>query len=238
MKKDINKILKFFNGLEFNEGQHLYTVNGKNINSSVSKIIKNFVKPFDTDGISKGVARKRGLSQKEVLAEWKEISDKACDKGTRVHIFGELYPFDRTLKPSDKYEEAVVKFWNDLPSHIVPVIMELRMYHKDYLFAGTGDILLYNKISGQYIIGDYKTNKDLFKNFKGQKMLSLFDDLLDMPLNHYQLQLSFYQILFEQIGLKVESRKIIWLKPDGTYDMYDTEDYTGTLKEYLKHNKV
>lgn len=236
MEKD--KIEKFFNKLEFDEGKHLYTVHGNKINSSVSKIIKNFVKPFDTEGISKGVARKRGITQKEVLAEWKDISDKACSKGTRVHVFGELYPFDRTLKPSDKYEEAVVKFWNDLPDHIVPVIMELRMYHKDYLFAGTGDILLYNKLTGHYIIGDYKTNKDLFKNFRGQKMLSLFDDLLDMPLNHYQLQLSFYQILFEQIGLKVEGRKIIWLKPEGEYEMYDTQDYTGILKEYLKHNKV
>ena len=238
MKKDINKILKFFGKLEFDEGKHLYTVNNNKINSSVSKIIKNFVKPFDSIGISMGVARKEGVSQKTILTRWKKMGKEACDKGTRIHVFGELYPFDRTLKPSDKYEEAVVKFWDDLPSHIVPVVMELRMYHKDYLFAGTGDILLYNTISGQYIIGDYKTNKDLFKNFKGQKMLGLFDDLLDMPLNHYQLQLSFYQILFEQIGLKVESRKIVWLKPDGTYDMYDTEDYTVELKEYLKHNKV
>lgn len=236
MNKD--KIIKFFDKLEFDEGKHLYTVNGVKINSSVSKIIKNFVKPFDTEGVSRGVAKKRGVSQKEILKEWKEISDEACNKGTRIHAFGELYPFDRTLKPNDKYEEAIVKFWNDLPEHIVPVVMELRMYHKDYLFAGTGDILLYNKLTGHYIIGDYKTNKDLFKNFKGQKMLSLFDDLLDMPLNHYQLQLSFYQILFEQIGLKVESRKIIWLKPDGEYQMYDTADYTSILKEYLKHNKV
>ena len=238
MKKEIERILKFFNKLEFDEGKHLYTVNGNKINSSVSKIIKNFVKPFDTDNISKGVARKRGVSQETILKEWNTISKEACDKGTRVHLFGELYPFDRTLKPSDKYEEAIVKFWGSLPKHIVPVVMELRMYHKDYLFAGTGDILLYNKITGHYIIGDYKTNKDLFKNFKGQKMLTLFDDLLDMPLNHYQLQLSFYQILFEQIGLKVESRKIIWLKPDGNFEMYDTENYTGILKDYLKHNKV
>lgn len=235
---DKDKILGFFNKLEFDEGKHLYTVNGDKINSSVSKIIKNFVKPFDSKNISLGVARKRGISQEEVLKEWEQAGKEACDKGTRVHLFGELYPFDRSLKPSDKYEEAIVKFWNDLPDHIVPVVMELRMYHKDYLFAGTGDILLYNKITGHYIIGDYKTNKDLFKNFKGQKMLSLFDDLLDMPLNHYQLQLSFYQILFEQIGLKVEGRKIIWLKPEGEYEMYDTEDYTGILKEYLKHNKV
>jgi hypothetical protein len=236
MEKD--KILNFFSKLEFDEGKHLYTVNGSNINSSVSKVIKNFVKPFDTHNVSLGVAKKRKVTQEQVITEWKSISNEACDKGTRVHLFGELYPFNKTLKPSDNYERAIVKFWNDLPEHIVPVIMELRMYHKDYLFAGTGDILLYNTQTGHYIIGDYKTNKDLFKNFQGQKMLSLFDDLLDMPLNHYQLQLSFYQILFEQIGLKVESRKIIWLKPDANYEMYDTEDYTGILKSYLKHNKV
>lgn len=236
MEKD--KILSFFNKLEFDEGQHLYTVNGNKINSSVSKIIKNFVKPFDTEGISLGVAIKTGRKQEEIIAEWEAAGKEACDKGTRVHLFGELYPFDRTLKPSDKFEEAIKKFWDDMPSHIVPVIMELRMYHKQYLFAGTGDILLYNTLTGQYIIGDYKTNKDLFKNFKGQKMLSLFDDLLDMPLNHYQLQLSFYQILFEQIGLKVESRKIIWVKPTGEYEMYDTTDYTEILKDYLKYNKM
>jgi len=238
MEKDKKRILKFFEKLEFDEGKHLYSVNGDKINSSVSKIIKNFVKPFDAQRISKGVAEKEGVSQEVILKRWKQAGKEACDKGTRVHLFGELYPFDRSLKPSDGFEEAVIQFWNDLPEHIVPVIMELRMYHKDYLFAGTGDILLYNKLTGRYIIGDYKTNKDLFKNHKGKKMLGLFDDLLDMPLNHYQLQLSFYQILFEQIGLQVESRKIIWLKPNGTYDMYDTENYTGILKDYLKHNKV
>lgn len=236
MNKD--KILNFFKELEFDEGRHLYTVNGGKINSSVSKIIKNFVKPFDTKGISTAVAKQRGISPEEVLREWKFISDTACNQGTRVHLFGEMYPFNRDLKPGDKFEEAIVKFWNDLPPHIVPVTMELRMYHKDYLFAGTGDILLYNILTGHYIIGDYKTNKDLFKNFKGQKMLGEFSDLLDMPLNHYQLQLSFYQILFEQIGLKVESRKIIWLLPNGEYEMYDTKDYTPELKQYLKNNKV
>ena len=69
-------------------------------------------------------------------------------------------------------------------------------------------------------------------------MLGPFKDLLDMPLNHYQLQLSFYQILFEQLGLRVESRKIIWVKPTGDYEMYDTQDYTSILKDYLKNNKV
>jgi hypothetical protein len=235
---DKDKIKKFFNKLEFDEGKHLYSINGNKINSSVSKLVKNFVKSTDFNQIAAGMDRRDGLPKGTTSDLWKFNSNISLAIGNRAHHFGELYAFHRNLKPPTGYEEAIVKFWNDLPEHIEPVIMELQMYHKDYMFAGTGDILLYNKNSGNYIIGDYKTNKDLFKNFKGQKMLGEFSSLLDMPINHYQLQLSFYQILFEQIGLIVEGRKIVWVKPDGTYDMYDTEDYTKVLKEYLKNNKV
>ncbi len=235
MEKD--KIIKFFNKLEFDEGKHLYSLNGNKINSSVSKIVKNFVKKTDFSEIAKNIDIRDGLPEGTTSKIWDLNSKVSLAIGTAAHYFGELYAFNRNLKPTNGYEKAIVKFWEDLPEHIVPVQMELQMYHKDYMFAGTGDILLFNKQTGHYIIGDYKTNKDLFKNHAGQKMLSLFDDLLDMPINHYQLQLSFYQVLFEQIGLKVESRKIIWIKPDGKYEMYDTEDYTGILKEYLKNNR-
>lgn len=236
MNKD--KILNFFNALEFDEPNHIYSIKGKRINSSVSKIIKNFVKKVNFNDIAISIDKRDNLPLGTTSTLWDLNSKVSLAIGTKTHFFGEMYVFNRKLKPTSKYEEAVVKFWQDLPDHIVPVEMELKMYHKDYLFAGTGDILLYNKNTGQYIIGDYKTNKDLFKNHKEQKMLGIFSNLLDMPLNHYQLQLSFYQILFEQIGLNVEGRKIIWLKPNGNYEMYDTDDYTDILKEYLKNNKV
>ena len=113
--------------------------------------------------------------------------------------------------------------------------MELRMYHKVFKFSGTADILLYDTINKCFIIADYKTNKDLFKNFAGQKMTKIFSHFLDTPFNHYQLQLSYYQILFEQIGYKVSRRIIIWLKEDGTYEMYDTEDLTSILIKELKN---
>ena len=238
MNNSKREILDFFKDLEFDEGKHLYSVSGNKINSSVSKIIKNFVEPFDTYGVSLKVARYRGVPQKQILEEWESIKNEACAKGTRVHLFGELYPFNRELEPKDGYEVAIVKFWKDLPKHVIPVIMELQMYHKEFMYAGTADILLYNTVTDTFIIGDYKTNKDLFKNYKGKKMLSPFGNLLDCPYSKYQLQLSFYQILFEQIGLKVSSRKVIWLRPSGEYKMYDTEDYTEVLKEYLKNNKV
>ncbi len=42
-----------------------------------------------------------------------------------------------------------------------------------------------------------------------------------------------YQLLFEQIGFEVESRRIVWLKPDGTFEIFKTNDYTEVLKKEL-----
>lgn len=229
MQTIINNINMFFKGIHLNEEDHVYKLHGKKILPSVSSKIEKYYKKFDEENISKGVAKKRGISQQEVLAEWEETRNEACDRGTRVHNFAEDYVYNRTLTPSCSQEKAVVKFWNDLPEHIVPLILELQMYHKQFLFAGTADVPLYNKLTDTVIIGDYKTNKDLFKNFKEKKLLSPFEHLLDNPFNKYQIQLSYYQLLFEQVGMKVSSRKIIWLKKDGEYEIFDAADYTKEL---------
>lgn len=228
------QILDVFKGLTFNEDAHKYFVDGKPLNTSVSGVIKNFYEPFNSKEKSQDVAQKEGVSQQEILQRWKSNSDEACELGTKVHLFGEVYPFNRHLKPKDGFEQAIVKFWNDLPPHIIPVMMECRMFHLKHLFGGTSDILLYNTKTDNYIIADYKTNKDLFKNFRMKKMLGIFRKFLDNPFNHYQIQLSLYQILLEQVkGIKVESRKIIWLKETGDYIMYDANDFSKELTEQL-----
>lgn len=232
MQIEIPNIQNHFKALQFNEEFHQYNVDDVSF-TSVSKKIEKYVDKVDFDKIAGRIATIRGISKQNVLDEWEEIKEEACTRGTRVHLFGERYVWDRNEKPSCKQEEAIVKFWNDLPPHIVPALIELRMYHPALTFAGTSDILLFNQKTGKFIIADYKTNKDLFKNFKEKKLLYPFHNLLDCPLNKYQIQLSFYQILFELTGYKVESRKVIWLLKDGTYIMYDTEDFTQTLLSNL-----
>lgn len=224
------KILEFFRGLTFDEPEHKYFVQGKLVKKSVSALIKNFYIPFNSYEKSKGTAYKTGRTQEEVLEDWKSNADRAIEIGKQAHLFGEIYAFNRNLRPQSMYDVAIMKFWNDLPPHIKPVVCELQMYHKKKMYAGTSDILLYNEKTQKFIIGDYKTNKDLYKNFKGQKMLGRFSHLLDNPFNHYQIQLSYYQILFEQSGLEVSNRKIIWVKPDGNYEIFDTEDFTQYLR--------
>ncbi len=233
MEKLKQDILVFFKDLTFDEESHTYKVGSKSINYSVSGLIKKLTIPFDAQAVSAAMSRTTGMSQDEILQSWETKSKLACKKGNEAHLFGELYPFNRHIKPRTKQEQAIVKFWNDIPEHIVPVIMELQMYHKEYMFAGTSDILLYNTKTNNYVLGDYKSNADLFKNYKCKKLLSPFNFLLDNPFNKYQIQLSLYQILLEQLNLKVEKRKIVWLRDDGNYLLYDTQDYTKELINIL-----
>ena len=231
------EIEEYFKDLRFEEIPHTYQVNGVFL-SSVSAKIKRFYREFDAVGISERKAKREGTNAEELRAEWQSIADVACNFGTKVHLFGEDYPYDNTLIPSNNHEVAITKFWKELPPHLVPVMMEARMYHYTYWYSGTADIILWDTIDESFVIADYKTNKDLFKNFANQKMLAPFDHLLDTPHSHYQLQLSYYQLLLEQLGYRVSKRIIVYLKPDGNYEMYNTDDYTSELEKLLKIEKM
>lgn len=229
MENIVQEITTKFNKLSFNEERHEYTVEDTKLEGSVSSKIDKFVEKVDFNAIAHRIAVRDNIPVQDIMKEWDDEKEEACATGNRVHLFGEKYPYDRTMIPSCGQERAVVKFWNDLPSHIVPAFLELRMYHFFHMFAGTSDILLYDTINKVFIIADYKTNKDLFKNFKKKTLKPPFQRLLDSPFNKYQIQLSFYQLLFEQTGYKVASRKIVWLLKTGEYIMYSTEDLTQEL---------
>ena len=74
----------------------------------------------------------------------------------------------------------------------------------------------------------------LYKNFKEQKLLSPFNELLDMPLSVYKLQLSLYENALHKIDLKVVARRILWLKSDGTYEKISLESYQKVIDNELK----
>jgi len=230
----IENIQSHFNDLSFIEDTHTYYLQGKPLKGSVSSLLKDFYEPFpQEDAVAKTMAR-TGRSKEDILQEWKENNDESKDRGHRVHLFGENYAVNKILVPSCPQEKAMKKFWDELPEWIIPVGMEVRMYHKLYSFPGTTDLVLYDTRRQGYIIADYKTNKDLFKNYKQKKMLEPFSHLLDCPYSHYKIQLSLYQIMLEQLGIKVIERKIIYLNFEGEYVMYNTEDLTLILNKYLK----
>lgn len=230
MKEMQNKIKEYFKELQFDAQKHSYEVRGKPL-TSVSKTIHKYVEKVDFDKIAGFIAKKRGITKVEVLAEWNAKKIASCQQGTLVHTFGENY--FKGKEPTNGFEEAIVKFWDNIPDYIEPFLFELQMFSETLGIAGTSDIILFNRKTGKFIIADYKTNEDLFKNYKGKTLLKPFNNLLDSPYNKYQLQLSMYQLLFEQCGFEVESRRIIWLKPNGVYENFKTEDLTQKLLKEL-----
>lgn len=202
------------------------------------------------------------MTPEAILESWKKISDEACEHGTFTHECGESLFYYMTgqndkILPGFKdrltedggfmllypKEEAAGKFYEDIPECIVPILAETKVYDEELGYSGTFDILFYYDatLEGKkpeksgLIVMDWKTNKDLYKNFREQKLLHPFNELLDMPLNLYKLQLSLYQSCLEKRGFKVIARRILWLKPDGSYDKINLEEYVNILRETLKN---
>lgn len=231
-----NEVSAYFKELTFVADSHEYFIEGKKVKYSVSGKIKKFVEEVDFDKIAHYTDLRDKLKPGTTKAKWKAKADLACANGTDAHEFGEHHHTNKKLVADTAKKKAILKYWADLeiqfPGRYILVGQETRMYHKIYLFSGTNDFTLFDTWTNTFVIGDYKTNEDLFKNHKEKLMLAPFDFLLDCPYNHYQLQLSYYQMLLEQLpGMKVSDRQIIYLLPDETYKVYHTFDYTSMLED-------
>lgn len=237
----------------FDEPSHTYKVRGNGL-MPVSTFIKNFVKPFEANKIAPYTAAKEGITTQQVLTNWDTIRIEACANGTRVHDFGERYVIDnynvssdlkfksvlQHLKNDEKLqpkELALIKFWKKKPEYYIPVALELRMFCEELGIAGTADIILLDTRDNTLVIADYKTNKDLFKQYKDQKLLGIFKHMNDCPYSKYKIQLSMYQILLELTGYKVSRRFLVWLKEDGEYEVFDTKNITGEIINYFALRK-
>lgn len=267
------KILNSFKGLTFVEEGHKYYLDGKEM-MCVSNVTHMFQEHFDPIVKSQETYERNfnnpdskyyRMTPEEIQEAWKQNSKNACDVGTERHLWGEsAYAFmtrqydkiapefkdrltsDGGFEAIYPKEEAICKFWEDLPVCFVPIAVENITYNKDLNYSGTFDMLFYYdaELDGKsadksgFVIFDYKTNKDLYKNFKEQKLLYPFNELLDMSVNLYKLQLSLYQLNLEQIGFKVIARRLIWLRPNGEYDKIPLESYTKVLKKYLTEHKI
>ena len=223
------KLLNFFSEIKFEEESHTYTLGNKKL-PSVSKLIEHFVDKPDFDALCGTKAAKLGIPKAELQAQWDETTRVALEQGNKTHNYAENI---ENRNPKAKIEEAVLNFWRTVPPYYNRVVRELRMYHKRYMFSGTCDFILFNERTNTFIIGDYKTNKNLHKNFRDKRLKYPFFHLQDSPINKYQLQLSFYQILLEQFGIPVSERWVIWVDQSGNFQRFITHDYTPELTDYL-----
>jgi len=237
-------ILEKFGDIKFIEEGHQYFI-GNEEYIPVSNIIKEYEPYVDWDQKAEDFARKWGKKKEDVQRDWKLNNLKSTISGTRTHCFGESmmnlmcgYPElicdenksqyikeYNTMVATYPKEEAVKLFYDELENNLHPVGAEFKLstkYMKEVRrICGTCDLLFYDSDKEYFTLGDWKTNKSLYKEYNRQNgimMTGCLSNFIDEPLSHYIVQLSLYQKMFESIGVKIGDRFLIWLKDDGTYE--------------------
>ena len=251
MKNKIIEELQFFKGIDFHEEQHFYTLNDHRFGISATSLIETYAQEFDSDGISQMVANKRGISQKEVLDEWKKENEFSCIKGSCIHLkaqslwMGTNYEIDyntiddtidkdRLKKEYDIMSKQATDFYNDYKDMYDMIQDEFIVWSKEFDIAGSIDGIMYNKNTQQCCILDFKSNKDLqFKSKYRKKMKVPLHKLDDVNGQHYYIQLSIYKYLIEKYtNIKVDELFIVYFNINA--DSYEIIEIPYLYEEVRK----
>lgn len=207
--------------ITFVEKTHQYFNDSGDEYISATTFLHKFEKPFEKDRLSLQTAKKRGISQQEVLNEWAENSRIACEFGTAVHLAMETYIKGGEI--ADSYAGLA----NSLDYHIgheldsaKAVLSEKLLWNDEYRIAGTADLIIEHN-DKEFSVGDFKTNKkyNFFSEY-GDTMLSPVSHLSSCQFNLYALQLSLYAY-FHSIATGKRVRRLFNLYNDREADRWN-----------------
>ena len=216
--EEVKQKLKVFDKYKFFENGHYYTYKDKKVGVSVTKYISQFENEFDSDTLSQKVADKNGISQFEVLNEWKRKGEYSCLKGTAIHEWlqdnyaNREYKFDLSqleeypeyykIEDIEHLKQMAIDFINDYKNRYILIGDEILCGIPDFDIASAIDLLFYDTVNNEVVLADIKTNTDLKgrKNTPSyvKKMLQPLEDIKDITFEHYKIQLSIYRYFLEE----------------------------------------
>lgn len=216
--EEVKQKLKVFDKYKFFENGHYYTYKDKKVGVSVTKYISQFENEFDSDTLSQKVADKNGISQFEVLNEWKRKGEYSCLKGTAIHEWlqdnyaNREYKFDLSqleeypeyykIEDIEHLKQMAIDFINDYKNRYILIGDEILCGIPDFDIASAIDLLFYDTVNNEVVLADIKTNTDL-KGWKStpsyvKKMLQPLENIKDITFEHYKIQLSIYRYFLEE----------------------------------------
>lgn len=237
--------------IEFHPGPHQYLLEGEPL-VSVTTLVNRWFPKFDSEAVAKKKADREGTSYLALLAEWEKRRDEAASFGTKTHLMA-----DRILQESDPdaadelaetdREKAYLAAVKAALLRIAPaydvIESEKIVFSPERRVAGTIDLLLRSKTTGEFVIADWKTNKEIKYQGFGQEMgLGHCAHLPHCNFSHYSLQLAAYGQLLQSEGYlapDVGVRGVLLHlneKPGGqvTCEYIKTKDLSREANEILK----
>ena len=253
---NISVELSIFNNIKYYDEPHTYYIGDKKM-TSATQLISKFKQRFDSNYWSEKKAEERGITQEEILKEWKDKSEYSCEKGTLFHEYAENYlnnkifpyPEERVKRilgnndVKEDYDKLLIlfnKFYEEAYSKLIPIKSEVIVGDEELEICGMVDQLFWNSKSEELQIWDWKTNKAIKRNNKWQQFKEPLSHLDVCEFNTYSLQLSLYRYIIEKnTNLKLGDSYIVWFNEKNTnYEPIKCRDYRNEVIEMLKaHNK-
>lgn len=207
--------------LTFDEATHTYTHQGA-VLESVTTLIEKFFPKFDAEYWAKRKAPSMGLTPEQLMAQWDENANRACELGTKMHAQIERYYLTGSSEGADS--DAFPLFLQMTRKlRLYPYRTEWRIFNADWGLAGTLDFLERTP-DGTFNIYDWKrstklvdkaTNTLIAHNRYGQKASTPVSHLSDTSYSHYALQLSVYRLILETCyGIQVANQRLGVFHPD------------------------
>lgn len=246
-----NKILETFKDYTFVDETHTYYYKGNQVSISTTGLIHQYSQEFDKWEMSANVARKRGISQLEVLEEWRIENLHSTIKGSMIHEFaqslweGKDYIFKYEDVPNEinvkrlkeellAMSNQALNFYNDYKDLYELVGCEIYLGSPDFDECGATDMLLMNKLTEELLVIDFKSNKKIdYESFGHKKMKVPLQKYEDCNYIHYSLQLNAYCYKIEYMtGIKVKDKLLIYF--DCNKDNYEVIEPLEMRKEVIE----
>ena len=250
--KELNKA---FGDFKFFEEDHHYEYKGQQVGMSVTRLIEEYAQEFKQQEIAERVAAKENKSVQDVLSEWEYKNQFACEKGSTCHEFaqsrwsGEVWQ-EKHFDGSKEYEKAVEiiqwqanEFRIDYKDRLEHLADEFIIGSEEYDIASAIDHLFINKLTGELVLVDYKTNSYMSgynKEAYKKKMKVPLQNFNDDALHHYYIQLSIYKYLIEKYtNLKVSEMFIVYFSENiENYEIIDIPYLKGYVEMILERRRT
>lgn len=232
--------------ISFDEGPHVYTIDGDKNYTSVTTWNHSHFQKFDADKIIKKMmlgknwknSQYYGMTKYEIKKKWDKNRDEAASAGTKMHYDIECYYNEEEVNNNSLEYSYFKDFLKDY-GELKPYRTEWMVFDKKLRLAGSIDMIFENP-DGSLRIYDWKRCKQIKKENKWQNAITqCISHLPDTNYWHYALQLNTYKYLLEKnYGKKISEMCLVCMHPENknkSYIRYVVPDLSKEIKDLMEY---
>jgi ATP-dependent exoDNAse (exonuclease V) beta subunit len=206
----------------FDEGPHLYYVDGKKMDISVTGWVHSHFPHFNADKVIDKMMKSKkwsqskyfGKTKKEIKEQWKQSGLQASAAGTKLHL--DIENFYNGLEVHNDSIEYLqfLDFHEKIGSTLTPYRTEWTVFDEELNISGSID-MIFKDVDGTLLIYDWKRSKGIKKtNSFESATTDCINHLPNSNFWHYSLQLNTYKMILERkYGKKVSGMYLVSLHP-------------------------